>query len=124
LIELSTSSYPARTKRNIEESDDTVIFSLERLLSGGTELTRELADKRGKPVLPIYDSRKERRSNPDSLRLEIQALTDFLCSNKIEILNVAGPRESKEPGVYEWTLTMLRFSLNRAASGAGSWQFR
>jgi len=120
LIELSTSSYPARTKRNIEESDDTVIFSLERLLSGGTELTRELADKRGKPVLPIYDSRKERRSNPDSLRLEIQALTDFLCSNKIEILNVAGPRESKEPGVYEWTLTMLRFSLNRAASGAGS----
>ena len=97
-----------------------MIFSLERLLSGGTELTRELADKRGKPVLPIYDSRKERRSNPDSLRLEIQALTDFLCSNKIEILNVAGPRESKEPGVYEWTLTMLRFSLSRAASGAGS----
>jgi hypothetical protein len=56
----------------------------------------------------------------DSLRVEIQALTDFLRSNKIEILNVAGPRESKEPGVYEWTLTMLRFSLNRAASGAGS----
>jgi hypothetical protein len=50
---------------------------------------------------------------------EIQALTDFLCSNKIEVLNVAGPRESKEPGVYEWTLTMLRFFLNRAASGAG-----
>jgi hypothetical protein len=42
---------------------------------------------------------------------EIQALTDFLCSNKIEILNVAGRRESKEPGVYEWTLTMLRFFL-------------
>jgi hypothetical protein len=42
------------------------------------------------------------------------ALTDFLRSNKIEILNVAGPRESKEPGVYEWTLTMLRFSLSRA----------
>jgi hypothetical protein len=30
-----------------------------------------------------------------------------LCSNKIEILNVAGPRESKEPGVYEWTLTIV-----------------
>jgi hypothetical protein len=54
------------------------------------------------------------------LCLEIQALTDFLCSNNIEILNVAGPRESKEPGVYEWTLNMLRFSLNRAVSGAGS----
>jgi hypothetical protein len=63
--------------------------------------------------LHIYHARHERIFNPDSLRLEIQALTDFLCSNKIEILNVAGPRESKEPGVYEWMLTMLRF-LNRA----------
>src|SRR6202022_2615430 len=41
LVELSTSSYPARTRRNIEESDGTVIFSLERLLSGGTKLTLE-----------------------------------------------------------------------------------
>src|SRR4029077_12697814 len=37
MVELSTTSYPARTRRNIEESDGTVIFSLERLLSGGTE---------------------------------------------------------------------------------------
>jgi hypothetical protein len=29
------------------------------------------------------------------------------AQNKIEILNVAGPRESKEPGVYECTLTTL-----------------
>ena len=60
--------------------------------------------------------RKEQISNRDSLRLEIQALTDFLCSNEIEVLNVAGPRESKEPGIYEWTLTMLRLSLNRAVN--------
>ena len=46
-------------------------------------------------------------------------LTNFLCSNKIEILNVAGPRESKEPGVYEWTLAMLHIFFNRTASGAG-----
>jgi hypothetical protein len=71
--------------------------------------------KLGKPVLHIYNASKKGILNQDSLRLEIQALTDFLCSNKIEILNVAGPRESNEPGVYEWTLTMLR-SLNRAAS--------
>jgi hypothetical protein len=37
LVELSTSSYPARTRRNIEESDGTVIFSLNRRLSGGTK---------------------------------------------------------------------------------------
>jgi hypothetical protein len=120
LVELGTSSYPARTRRNIEESDGTVIFSLERLLRGGAKLTRDYANKLGKPFLHIYDTRKERISNPDSLRLEVQRLTDFLCSNKIEILNVAGPRESKEPGVYDWTLAILRLSLNRAAYGAGS----
>jgi hypothetical protein len=112
LVELSTSSYPARTRRNIKESDGTVIFSLECLLSGGTKLTQDYANKLGKPVLHIYNTRKAQIFNPDSLRLE---LTDFLRSNKIEVLNVAGPRESKEPGVYEWTLTMLR-SLNRAPS--------
>src|ERR1700687_3663798 len=63
LVELSTSSYPARTRRNIEESDGTVIFSLERLLSGGTKLTWEHANKLSKPVLHIYDTRKERISN-------------------------------------------------------------
>ena len=43
LVELSTSSYPARTRRNIEESDDTVIFRVEPLLSGGTKLTGHAA---------------------------------------------------------------------------------
>jgi hypothetical protein len=62
-------------------------------------------------VLHIYDAPKERISNPDSLCLEVQALADFLRSNKIEVLNVADPRESK-PDVYELTLTILRFSLN------------
>jgi putative molybdenum carrier protein len=120
LIGLSTSSYPARTRRNIEKSDSTVIFSLERALNGRTRLTLELANNLGKPVLRTYDTRKERGSNPDSLCPEIQALSDFVCSNKIEILNVAGPRETKEPGVYDWTLKMFRLFLNRTASGAGS----
>jgi hypothetical protein len=120
LVELTTSSYPARTRRNIEESDGTVIFSLERLLSGGTQLTRDYANKIGKPLLHIYDTRKERIFNPDSRRLEIRALTNFLCSNSIEILNVAGPRESKEPGVYEWTFSVLQCFLKSGGSEPGS----
>jgi Circularly permutated YpsA SLOG family len=87
LVGLSTSSYPARTRRNIEESGGTVIFSLNRCLSGGSKLTLDLANKLGKSVLHIYDTRKEQISNPDSLRLEIQALTDFLCSNELTFSN-------------------------------------
>jgi hypothetical protein len=48
-------------------------YSLERLLSGGTKLTWEHANKLGKPVLHIYDTRKERIFNQDTLRLEIQS---------------------------------------------------
>jgi hypothetical protein len=33
-----------------------------------------------------------------------------VCSNKIEILNVAGPGESKEPGVHDWTLNDVEVS--------------
>jgi hypothetical protein len=73
MVEFSTTSYPARTRRNIEESDGTVIFSLERLLSGGTKLTWELAKKLEKLLLHICDAPKERISNPDSFCLEVQA---------------------------------------------------
>ncbi len=77
------SSQPARIPREpggtSKESDGTVIFSLERLLSGGTKLTWEHANKLGKPVLHIYDTRKEQISSQDSLRREIEALADFLC---------------------------------------------
>jgi hypothetical protein len=70
-----------------------------------------------RPFWEVGLCRKERIFNPHSLRLEIQAPTNFLCSNKIEILNLnaAGPRESKEPGIYEWT----RLSLDWAVSEAG-----
>ena len=88
-----------------------MIFSLERVLSGGTKLTLELANELGKPVLHIYDTRNERIFNPDSPCLEIQALRDLVCSKKIEILNVAGSRESKEPGVYEWRWRCCAFPL-------------
>ena len=50
---------------NIKESDGTVIFSLERLLSGGTKLTRTHANKLGKPVLHIYDTRKRTNIQPE-----------------------------------------------------------
>ena len=45
----AVSSYPARTMKNIEESDGTVIFSLERVLVARTKLTWVHANKVGKP---------------------------------------------------------------------------
>ena len=53
---------------------------------------------------------------------EIQALTDFLCSNKIEILNVAGRRESGIEGARRLRVDAdyVALFLDRAVSRAGS----
>src|ERR1700730_12045233 len=48
LVELLTSSYADLTKMNIEESDGSVILSFGCLLTGGTKLTRDYANKLGK----------------------------------------------------------------------------
>jgi hypothetical protein len=51
-----------------------VIFSLQRLLSGGTKLTRNYADKLGKLLLHVYDTWKARILHPDSPRVENSSL--------------------------------------------------
>jgi hypothetical protein len=60
VIEHSPAHILREPRRNIEKSDGTMIFSLDRVLSGGTKLTLDLAKKLGKPVLQIYDTRHER----------------------------------------------------------------
>lgn len=104
LVELSSSSYPERTKRNVRESDGTVILSLNEKLSGGSALTLSYAQHARKPVLHLHNSDPSR----DPLPRQVRQLKEFLESKAIQVLNVAGPRESNEPGVYRFTLEILR----------------
>jgi hypothetical protein len=97
------SSYPAvRTRRNVRDSDATVIFSLRRRLTGGTRLTEEFARKYKKPILKIVaPGRNAARS-----------LLAFIRKHQVRVLNVAGPRESREPGTYDFTRRVLQKSTN------------
>jgi len=106
LVELPSRSYPARTKRNVAESDGTVIFSLEIELIGGSELTLSHAIQTGKPALRI--SSDETQGGKEAFFEQVWRLRHFIERNRIEVLNVAGSRESEEPGVYAFTLAMLR----------------
>jgi hypothetical protein len=99
LVELPSASYPTRTKRNVRESDGTAIFSLRADLTGGSALTLSYARSVKKPVIHLHASDKVDPADQ---------LKEFIASNQIETLNVAGPRESKEPGIYEFTLQVLR----------------
>jgi len=101
LTELPSASYPTRTRRNVRESDGTAIFSLSAEPSGGSALTLKYAKVVKKPFIHLHPSNQGNIDPADQLR-------DFIASNRIGVLNVAGPRESKEPGVYEFTLEALR----------------
>jgi hypothetical protein len=54
------------------------------------------------------------------IRQFIESETESLPTRSRTTTDLNKSLNRRRPGVYESTLTMLRFSLNRAASGAGS----
>ncbi|HEY0792109.1 MAG TPA: putative molybdenum carrier protein [Chthoniobacterales bacterium] len=106
LTEMTSASYPVRTQRNVEASDGTVILTLKPELEGGSALTARCARELSRPWLHLH-----RTGKPDGLDSVLETavqLAAFLDSHGIGVLNVAGSRESKEPGIYHFTLAVLR----------------
>lgn len=93
LQEMPTSSYPKRTEKNILDSDGILIFSRGKL-TGGSALTRKLAKLHQKPWLHI-DLDKVKETETGSM------ITGWIHRNDIQVLNVADPRESKNPGIHD-----------------------
>ncbi|MFH1984743.1 MAG: putative molybdenum carrier protein [Pseudomonadota bacterium] len=93
LKEMPSKSYPKRTEKNILDSDGTVIISRGRL-AGGSALTKKLALQHGKPVLHI----NLKKISPKEATGSIFAWTEM---HRVAVLNVAGPRASKDPLIYE-----------------------
>ena len=97
LVEMTKGGYSARTERNVIESDGTLILNIGKL-SGGTRLTVECARKHNKPHLAIQ---------LDAAKPKVSTLAEWLEQNNIRVLNVAGPRESKTPGVHQLAFRYL-----------------
>jgi predicted Rossmann-fold nucleotide-binding protein len=102
LQETSSASYPVRTEKNVKESDGTLVLT-EGPPSGGTARTIELAKKHKKPCLVIDLGQEE---SPESV-------AKWVRENGIRTLNVAGPRESKCPGIHGRVREFLREMLER-----------
>lgn len=92
LRETASTDYRQRTRQNLIDSDGTLVVSL-GLLSGGTLKTVQLAKSLGKPHLVLQPDSGVRDEDE-------QRLLDWLRRESIATLNVAGPRESKRPGIY------------------------
>jgi hypothetical protein len=95
LQEMSSSEYPARTEQNVVDSDATLILCEDRL-KGGTKLTRLFCKRHDKPHLVV-------RINSQ----DVGPVSNWLQQIRPGCLNVAGPRESTSPGVYQRSLEFL-----------------
>ncbi len=100
LDEMPTDSYPERTEKNVLDSDGTLIIS-RGVPQGGTDYTRKMALRHGKQMLHIDLSLHSNSLDAASL------VSSWLQMNKIEALNVAGPRASKDPNIYAEALALL-----------------
>ena len=105
--ELQTGGFTERTMQNVKDSDGTVIIYSGKL-SGGTEQTVRFCRELEQPHQLIYASKV---SIEDAARL----ITDFVRKDKIEILNVAGPRQSEWPDGYDYAYGALNLFLLDAA---------
>lgn len=95
MSESASPAYPVRTRANVESSTGTLVLSLRELThESGSMLTCNIARKIGKPylhsIIPVD-------GGLDSFLLD--HLKGWLVAKQIRTLNVAGPRESREPGV-------------------------
>lgn len=90
LTETDSAKYPVRTEQNVIDSDGTLIL-YQREMLGGTSLTSRLAKEHDKPCLAID------LTGP----VDYPATRRWIADHAIEVLNIAGPRESSSSGIAD-----------------------
>ena len=99
LVETPSANYLQRTEWNVRDTDGTVVFTLSKEATGGSLRTINFSLKHKKPCLHL---------SPCSAGFAPALLLQrFVAEHGIKRLNVAGSRESKEPGVWKWTYQMI-----------------
>ncbi len=99
LQETKDDFYQTRTRLNVKSSDATLILFTKNF-DKGTRLTEKTVKTMKKPVLTV-DLSEENDDN-------VSKVSAWLEEYKPEMLNIAGPRESSSPGIYDRSLQFLR----------------
>ncbi len=99
LTETESGGYRERTFRNVRDSNATLILNV-GALQGGTKLTTSICRDLRKPLLLIQlDDELQWR--------EVDGTRRWIADRGASCLNVAGPRRSQRPGIYERALAYL-----------------
>ncbi|MCC6126102.1 MAG: putative molybdenum carrier protein [Pirellulales bacterium] len=102
LRETETADYATRTEKNVLESDATLIICRSSL-AGGTLLTYRFADRHRRSC-KVVDLNEP---------LDAEDILGWLKDNRVATLNVAGPRESQNPGIEAQARQVLESVLVR-----------
>jgi len=100
-------SRAARTKKNIEDSDATLIivpqYPIPDAIKDGTKLTIDYPEEQKKPFM-IFDLSKQTAKDIATWINKVEKET----GKAIETLNIGGPSESNWPGINKQSLTLLK----------------
>ena len=99
LKEMPTDSYEARTEKNVQESDGTLIIARGKLI-GGSDYTRKMTLKHKKQLLGI-DLNLIGHFDGASLAVS------WIKLQHVQVLNVAGPRASEDCQIYSDVVIIL-----------------
>lgn len=105
LRETRTRNYLERTELNVCDSDGTVIF-IGGALAGGSKRTQQFAIEAGKPC---FVARLDAGADLEALVADFRA---WLREHRVAVLDVAGSRESKSPGIYDAVKGFLMRTLD------------
>ena len=109
--------YRERTRLNVQYADATLVVSDKFPLSGGTDYTVKVAAEIGKPC-KIVDL--DAANAGVQIREWMLSLESAVSAEKERIiLNVAGPRESVSPGIFEKAMDVLCPVFIRFRNGSG-----
>jgi hypothetical protein len=111
MAELTGAGYEKRTLKNVLDSDGTAILYF-GVLEGGTLQTKENCVAHGKPV-EVVDASK---ATPAEAAERIAA---FIRDRHIAVLNVAGPRASKQPAAYDYARKTIALVIAAATGRDG-----
>jgi hypothetical protein len=106
LSETPSDVYAQRTEWNVRDSDGTLVLTKGRPTEG-TAFTIEVAARLGKPCLVL-----DLTDRPDA-----QPVLAWATRHAVGTLNVAGPRESRSPGLYQEAKQFLRTVLSQFEDG-------
>jgi hypothetical protein len=110
--ELEHGGFTERTLQNVKDADGTVII-YSGALSGGTEQTVGFCVEQQRPRQLIDASMI-------SILEAVRLIADFVRKDKIDILNVAGPRQSEWPEGYDYAFRALEAFVNSITSKSTS----